>query len=409
MGKRFVIVGTSVYGIENMGDEALLTVLVRELKRAAPGCYITWVARHKNETLAREYGIDEVILGLEHETKAASNGRWFNGLNRGDDTIHLKLLAERIAGADALIIGGDPFQQITLSFNRGLSPYAANLITLGKFLGTKTVLYSIHMGSVLTDAYAKELTKFCIENADLTLLREQFSLDVINEMRIDSSGCRVVADSAWGLIPKIRNVSLFEILPNFDKGWLDQRILGVNIRHNYWQWSEEKWGRISSEFAKFLDVVVEKHAAKILFIPNCTYDVDHVMEDDRASHAGIALKMKHSSCTYQITQKLSLDQTLSIFPNLWAHVSNRRHSAVFAAVHRLPVLPLGGSWHVRPAFEEIGLGMNFIEPEFWTSWNLNKSFADVLSAQAVLQQTYEKKLPLLNRLACSQGDYIAEL
>src|SRR3989344_4968519 len=172
--KRITIVGTSVYGIENAGDETLLSVLVRELRAQEPNCHITWVARHKNEKLAREYGCDRVVVGLEHDTKAASEGRWFNGLNMGDKTAHLHALDSIIRESDLLIIGGDPFQEITLSFNRGLAAYAALLITHAKLVGTPVMLYSIHMGSKLVSAYGKEITKYCIENSTLTTLREEF-------------------------------------------------------------------------------------------------------------------------------------------------------------------------------------------------------------------------------------------
>ena len=51
--KKIVIAGTSVYGIENMGDEALLSVLCRELNSNVEDLEITWLARHPSEELCR--------------------------------------------------------------------------------------------------------------------------------------------------------------------------------------------------------------------------------------------------------------------------------------------------------------------------------------------------------------------
>ena len=82
-----------------------------ELRSKDPECEITWVARHKNDELGKLYKVNEVILGLEHDSKEASEGRWFNGLNFGDDTSHLQYLAKKIKEADAFIIGGDPFSR----------------------------------------------------------------------------------------------------------------------------------------------------------------------------------------------------------------------------------------------------------------------------------------------------------
>ena len=53
--KKIVIAGTSVYGIDNLGDEALLTVLVRELHNNIADLEITWLARHPDEKLAQLY------------------------------------------------------------------------------------------------------------------------------------------------------------------------------------------------------------------------------------------------------------------------------------------------------------------------------------------------------------------
>lgn len=395
--------GTSVYGIENAGDEVLLSVLVRELRALEPNCHITWVARHKNERLAKEYRCDHVVVGLEHKNKAASEGRWFNGFNMGDSTAHLKALDSIIRESDLLIVGGDPFQEITLSFQRGLASYAAVLITHARFVGTPVMLYSIHMGSKLTTPYAKEITKYCIENVALTTLREEFSLTRLHELGIRTDNCVVVSDTAWAIDPissEHMSASVKKFFRNETKG---KRVIGFNIRHNYWQWSERFWKKMAGELAAFCDYIIEEHGAVILSIPNCTYDIDHTMEDDRPVARDIKKRMKHGNSFHCIEDKMELSQTLSIFPKLWAHVSNRRHSAIFAAVHEVPVLPLGGSWHVHPAFDEIGLGGYVVEPEFWTKESLSKNFDEIIADREKVISTIHKKLPQLRKNAIRQA------
>lgn len=395
--------GTSVYGIENAGDEVLLSVLVRELRALEPKCHITWVARHKNERLAKEYGCDQVIVGLEHETKAASEGRWFNGLNMNDSTNHLRVLDSVIRESDLLIIGGDPFQEITLSFHRGLASYAALLITHAKFVGTPVMLYSIHMGSKLVSSYAKEITKYCIENASLTTLREDFSLTRLHELGIKTDNCVVVSDTAWAIDPVSPHHMSATVKKFFKAVPKGKRVVGLNIRHNYWQWSEKFWDKMAGELAAFCDHIVEKHDAVILSIPNCTYDIDHKMEDDRPIAREICKRMKHKNSFHCIEDKMLLNPTLSIFPRLWAHISNRRHSAIFAAVHEVPALPLGGSWHVRPAFDEIGLGGYVIEPEFWTNESLSKNFDAIIDNKDAIISRIHKELPHLRKNAIRQA------
>ncbi|MFT5144323.1 MAG: polysaccharide pyruvyl transferase WcaK-like protein [Rhodothermales bacterium] len=404
---RYIILGTSVYGIENQGDEALLSTLVRDLKAEDPEAHVTWVARHPNPELAASYGCDDVIPGLEHESKEASMGRWFNGLNPGDDASHLTALADRIREADVLVVGGDPFQEISLGLYRGLAPQAALLVTLSRFLGTPIVLYSIHIGSRVLSAHARELTKYCIENAALTTLREQFSQDRLSDYGIGTSTCEVVADSAWGLEPVVDPATRSAVLARNGVVLGGRGVIGFNIRHNYWQWSAETWGRKRAEVCSFLDGLIEQHDMDVLSIPNCTYDVDHEYEDDREVAREIKAQMRHGARFHLIEEKMSLRETMTLFPGLDYHISNRRHSAIFAAVQGVPVLALGGLWHVRPGIDEIGFGMPFLEPEFWTVANLRESFAYVVDNRDAMLARMGEAMPGLRAGARRQAELIA--
>ncbi len=406
---RYVVLGTSVYGIENQGDEALLSTLVRELKRNDPEAFVTWVARHPDQDLAESYGLDEVVCGLEHETKAASTGRWFNGLNAGDDTGHLRRLSKLIEQADLLIVGGDPFQEISLGMYRGLAPHAALLVTLAKFLGTKVVLYSIHIGARVLSEHARELTRFCIENAALTTLREQFSMDRLIDYGIGTQTCRVLADSAWGLDPVSDPESREKILQHNKIRLPPRPVVGLNIRHNYWQWSPESWARKRKALCGLVDHIVESLDADVLSIPNCTYDLDHRYEDDREVAREMKEEVAQPDRLHLIEHKMSLHQTLSLFAGLQYHVSNRRHSAIFAAVHSIPVLALGGMWHVRPGMDEVGMGMPLLEPEFWTSKNLVESFDHVVNNRESILASAAESLPRLRELANTQAVLMVEL
>ena len=405
---KYILLGTSVYGIENQGDEALLTTLVRDLKEEDPEAHVTWVARHPDPDKARAYGCDDVIRGLEHESKAASQGRWFNGLNPGDDTSHLQELADRIREADVLIVGGDPFQEISLALYRGLAPQAALLVTLSKFLGTPVVLYSIHIGSRVLSAHARELTKYCIENAALTTLREQFSADRLRDYGIDTGRCEVVADSAWGLNPVDAPGMASDVLRRNQVVLPERRpVVGFNIRHNYWQWGEETWARKRAEIVAFCDWLVEEHVCDVLSIPNCTYDLDHQYEDDRELAREVKAAMKHGDRFQLLEEKMTLPETLSLFPGLAYHISNRRHSAIFAAIHEVPTLALGGLWHVRPGMDEIGFGLPFLEPEFWTVGNLRESFEFVADRREEMVRRLREALPGLRAHARRQATMIA--
>ncbi len=364
--KRIVIAGTSVYGIENLGDEALLTVLVRELHEQIPDVEITWLARHPDQELADLYGIEKVAKNLDHDSKEQSVGRWYLGLNPGDSGDNLRTMREAMEACDLLIIGGDPFNEISLGVYKGLAPQAALLTTLAKFMQKPVLLYSIHMGRPLETELGRELTKYCVTNATKVTLREEFSRDVLEEMGIATDNTVVLADTAWGLNPVEGTERGLAILAEEGIEPKSDKLIGFNFRHQYWMWSDEEWDRYCQLLADAMDRVIESTDANVLFIPNCTYEVDaefHKYQDDRPTHADIVARMRHKDRAHEIVKKHDIFETLSLFPLLDMHFSNRRHSLVFGAVHGVPPVACGGEWHVKPAMVEIGLGDWFIPIE----------------------------------------------
>ena len=124
--KKVVIAGASVYGLNNLSDDSMLKVLCDELHHCIPDLEITLLARHPNKEFDKEFGVRS-IHNLDHQTREESRGRWFNGLNRGDPTDNLREIFTAIQEADLLIMGGDPFIDITIGFYKGITPYTVLL------------------------------------------------------------------------------------------------------------------------------------------------------------------------------------------------------------------------------------------------------------------------------------------
>ena len=410
--KRIVIAGTSVYGIENMGDEALLSVLVRELHNVIPDAEITWLARHPDPALAELYGVERIIKNLDHDSKDQSVGRYYLGLNAGDDGENLKEIREALEDCDLLIIGGDPFNEISIGVYKGLAPQAALYITLAKFMQKPTLLYSIHMGRPLETDLGRELTKYCVTNSTKVTLREEFSKGVLGDMGIPTNNTVVLADTAWGLDPfdsKEPGRAILEaegIVPKSEK------LIGMNFRHRYWLWSDEEWAEYCGALARSADTVHEETGADILFIPNCTYDVDaqfHPYQDDRPTHRDIVAKMKHQDRAHLVEGKNNLFETLSLFPLLDMHFSNRRHSLVFGAVHGVAPVACGGVWHVKPSMDEIGLGDRFIPIDELDEERLTRTMLETWADREQIREQIMAALPDLRAGALAHAEVAAEM
>ena len=92
------------YDTQNLGDHGSLEVFQRDLKKLDPSSEIVVLSRHPDAEFDETYNVRS-ILNLDHKSKAESIGRWFNGLNPGDDTGHLKKIWEELASSDLLVIG----------------------------------------------------------------------------------------------------------------------------------------------------------------------------------------------------------------------------------------------------------------------------------------------------------------
>lgn len=406
--KKVVIAGTSVYGIENQGDEAMLNVFCRELRANLPDVEITLLARHPSKALDVFHGVKS-IKNLEHNSKKESMGRWFNGLNPGDSTSHLREIRKAIEASDLLVIGGDPFAEISLSFYRGLAPYAALLITVAKFLEKPVMLYGIHMGRELKTDLGKELTKFCVSNSDLVTLREEFSRKAILDLGISDKNTVVLADTAFGLDPIENKEDGKQILDREGIQFKSDKVVGITFRHEYWKWNTSDWDYYSSILAEAYDYIVEELGVDLLFIPNCTYDIDHEYEDDRLVANDTVGKMKHKEHAHQVRNRYNLLETLSLFPHIDMMFSNRRHSLVFAAVNGVPPVGCGGEWHVKPALDELSVGDKFVKIEDLNADLLKKSLYETWTNRDQIIKNMRALLPKLREKALQHGKLAADL
>jgi polysaccharide pyruvyl transferase WcaK-like protein len=409
---KIVIAGTSVYGIENMGDEALLAVLCRELHNDMPDLEITWLARHPSKKLDELYGIQKSIKNLDHDSKEQSIGRWFWGLNPSDPPDNLRGIIKALEESDLLIVGGDPFNEISMGVYRGLAPQASLLITLAKFLEKTVMLYSIHMGRPLKTDLGRELTKYCVANSAVVTLREAFSKKVLENMEISTKNTVVLADPAWGLDPFEDAEKGKSILEKEGIQFKSDKVVGVNFRHQYWTWSESDWEHYRSILVEICDYIVETMGADLLFIPNCTYDIDAKYtkyQDDRPAAKEIVERMKYKEHAHQIVNKYNLFETLSLFPLLDMHFSNRRHSLIFAAVHGIPPVACGGEWHVKPAMDELSIGDKFVNIEEFSAGLLKKSIDETWNNRELIKKRIYEVVPGLREKALQHAKVAAEV
>lgn len=331
---KYVITGASTYGVKNMGDDAMLANMVQGIKREDPDAEITFLARHPSFKYDKLFGFKS-IKNLDHDSNKDAEGRIFVGFNKGDSKENLTNIKNHIEEADLLIIGGNSFMEVSENiFLRGVSSYATTLGILAKFCGTPYALYGLNIVDPVRNSLTVEHAKFLCENAISVTVREKQVLTYLTDMKISLDNVEVCGDPAFGMEPIYDKGKVYDILDRCNINLVqDKKVLTIGYRFEYWQNDEDKFDRLAEKMAKLIDALVDKYDFQVLFIPNCTYTAGNKWEDDRLVNKLIKTKLKTIDDVYFIEDELNVFETFSLFSLTDLHISNRRHSNAFAAMH----------------------------------------------------------------------------
>lgn len=283
------------YGFNNLGDEAILLSMLRNIQKIGENIKITVLSNNPDET-HQKYDVDVVYRFSFTDVLSA------------------------IRKCDVLLSGGGSLLQDSTS-TRSLMYYLSIILT-AKFFKKKVMLYANGIGPVSRNLN-RLMVKLVVNKADLITLREGNSYDEIKAMGVNVKSV-VTADPVFTLdgISKDSGKLLLENagIPT------DKPLCGVSVR------PVKNWARMDrfiEEMADLCDKIYEKHGRNIVFIvmqvPN---DIDISMS--------VQAKMKHSS--YILKEKYSPFEVLGILRSIDFILSMRLHTLIFAARQRIPLI-----------------------------------------------------------------------
>jgi len=407
--KKIVLAGASTYGVKNMGDDAMLYNLTQTLHRKID-CEIVFLARHPEAGYDDEYGIRS-IKNFEHDSAAQSKGRFFYGFNRGDDRKNLDRIRQEIEDCDLVVIGGNAFMEVSEnSVMRGLVSYTVLVATLAIFMNKPYVLYGLH-GHPPTDALTAGVARFVCSNAEMVSVRENFYRDALRDIGVTGDHIEAFGDPAYG-IDVIRNASVGgEILKDEGIELPDKNVIGVSFRHMYWIWSDDDFKIYSAKMAEFCDRIIERLDARLVVIPNCTYNIDNIREDDRYIAKTFIGQMKNPQCIDLVDREMSLTETLSLYQHIDMIVSNRRHACIFGANYDKPVhaLSTGHPWQFKPFIEELGLDGAYASFTEDSLDDLVDGVAQTWKRRDEFSKKIADTMPRLRERSRSQVDHFIEI
>jgi polysaccharide pyruvyl transferase CsaB len=301
------------YGGLNVGDEAILTVALEQIRLAVPGAELTVFSRDPGHT-AEHHRVDRVIDSRE--------------------ALRDELNAE-VERLDLLLLGGGG-----ILYDREAERYL-HLPRIAQSLGVRSATYAIGVGPL---ERLDERRQVCdvLNRMELITVREIRDRRLLEEIGVDSE-IVVTADPALLLEPDPR----YALTLKREGIHTDRRLVGMSVREPGGAAAGVEDGVYHRLLAHAADYVAERFDAEVLFIPMERTDVRHahrVIADMGLPDRATVLK----SC-------LGPRHVLGAMSELDMAIGMRLHFVIFAALAGVPVLALPYASKVTSFLERLGL------------------------------------------------------
>lgn len=281
------------YGFENLGDEAILSSIVKMIKE-------------KNSKAE--------IFALSYNVKYTKRTHNINGVSRNS----IKDIFNAIRNSDLVISGGGSLLQDVTS-SRSLIYYLA-IISIAKIL-KKPVLFFCNGFGPIRKGLNKYLAKKVINKVDKIVLRDPRSRRLMEEIGI-TRPIEVTTDATFCLdsVNEVRVKEIFESegIPT------DKSLIGISVR----PWNVGK--DFVYTMAKFGDYVANRGLG-IVFIPM------QASKDEDISKEIIKHMEKQA---YILKNGYTTEEILGIIGKLDILVGMRLHALIFAAIKEIPMIGL---------------------------------------------------------------------
>lgn len=366
--KLYDAIISGYYGFRNIGDDALLMSIIKDLKEFKPDIRLLILSKYPAET-TRDFQV--------------------SSLSR----INMLRIFRTMKKSKAFIYGGGNLLQDNTS-TRSLFFYLG-MVWLAKRLKLKVMFYANGIGP-LKKSLNRILTKTIINKVDVITLREKLSFTELEQLDISKPHIRLTADAALSVTDGATagNTDILELL----QIKTTKPLLGISLRKypGHEKFEHEKY---ESVIAQAADHMVSKYGAFPVFIP-----MQH--PEDLPILENVAAKMKVESCV--IKDKLNVFQTYSLISKTRMLLGMRLHALVFSAVSAVPMVGLVYDPKIQGFLDCIGQpsagDVRFLEYE-----NLIRHMDQVWDGHAEIKCQLEACMPGLKEKARENARIAVEL
>ncbi|MEX2431643.1 MAG: polysaccharide pyruvyl transferase family protein [Dehalococcoidia bacterium] len=287
------------YGGMNLGDEAILQVIVQQLRGSLP-VEITVFSHNLEDTLKR-HKVDRAVAVRE--------------LTRAE-------VLPEVQRLDLFILGGGG-----ILYDSEVPDYLRE-VSIAQELEVPVVVYAVSAGP-LQDGSAQQLVRDCLNRAAVVTVRERRARQLLEQLGVTNE-IHVTADPALLLGPEPLPPGALET----ERIASDARLVGIPVREPGAaapDIDEEHYHRLLANSA---DYIIDRLDADLIFVP-----MERRVLDVQHSHAVIA-QMAHADRATVLKGEYSPGQVLSLISHFELVVGMRLHFLMFAAVQRVPFVAL---------------------------------------------------------------------
>jgi polysaccharide pyruvyl transferase CsaB len=364
MKYRVAISGS--YGGMNLGDEAILEVILREL-RASLDVDVVVFSRNSKDTEQR-HKVRAVPIREMHK----------------DDVI------EELRKLDLFILGGGG-----ILFD-GLVEDMLRDVNWAKELGIPVMVYAISVGPLKTPE-SKQLVVTALSKVDKITVRENEAKRILHDLGLERE-IEVTADPGLLLKPQ----SFTKEMLKMEGINPDNPLVGFSLREPGPAAPDLNIEQYHGILANAADFMVERFDAQILFVPMEIGD----NKDPQHSHAVIS-KMVNAQRASVLKGEYSSAAVLGLMKHMSFVVGMRLHFLIFAGIQKIPFVPLPYASKVAGLLSDLEMPMPPI-----TALNVGKlcAFLDrSWDLRERIRKKLEVKVPPVQERARKTNQILCEL
>ncbi|MBT8226691.1 MAG: polysaccharide pyruvyl transferase [Dactylosporangium sp.] len=286
------------YGGRNLGDEAILTSLLADLRARRPDARILVFSRDPDHTVRAHPGIEAVGW------KGPGRGRTTAGMDR----------------LDLLVLGGGGILYDTEA------RHYLRLVRAAQEQAVPVFVHALGAGPLTEETDRAMVREALASTVDVTV-RDAASRAVLKEVGV-TQRVTVTADPALLLEPEIFPIESLraEGVPP------GPRLIGVSVREPGPAAEHLDVGGYHQFLAQLGDALVPRFDARLLFVPMERTDIRHAQTVRSQMAAGEHCRILSGDCRPR--------QVLGLMRHLDLAVGMRLHFLMFAALAGIPLLPL---------------------------------------------------------------------